>query len=205
MEKTPQYYIVEAAALPEIFRKVAEAKRMLETGETDKVNEAAKAVGISRSAFYKYRDTIAPFQNMMAGRIITFQLMLKHKAGILSEILSIFANCGANILTINQAIPSGGRAMVTVSAETGNLGCSLEEFTRRLGESTGVVKAEVVAGGRSMMHGFEFYTPTRVIFGAGSLEKLPEAVGRCGAKRVFVIYGGQSAKKSERLTAWRPC
>ena len=46
-----------------------------------------------------------------------------------------------------------------------------------------------------MMHGFEFYTPTRVIFGAGSLEKLPEAVGRCGAKRVFVIYGGQSAKK----------
>lgn len=76
MEKTPQYYIVEAAALPEIFRKVAEAKRMLETGETDKVNEAAKAVGISRSAFYKYRDTIAPFQNMMAGRIITFQLML---------------------------------------------------------------------------------------------------------------------------------
>lgn len=118
MEKTPQYYIVEAAALPEIFRKVAEAKRMLETGETDKVNEAAKAVGISRSAFYKYRDTIAPFQNMMAGRIITFQLMLKHKAGILSEILSIFANCGANILTINQAIPSGGRAMVTVSAET---------------------------------------------------------------------------------------
>ena len=47
MEKTPQYYIVEAAALPEIFRKVAEAKRMLETGESDKVNEAAKAVGIS--------------------------------------------------------------------------------------------------------------------------------------------------------------
>ena len=119
---------------------------MLETGETDKVNEAAKAVGISRSAFYKYRDTIAPFQNMMAGRIITFQLMLKHKAGILSEILSIFAICGANILTINQAIPSGGRAMVTISAETGNLGCSLEEFTRQLSESKDVVKAEVVAG-----------------------------------------------------------
>ena len=146
MEHSPKYYIVEAAALPEIFQKVAEAKRMLETGETDKVNVAAQAVGISRSAFYKYRDAIAPFQNLMAGRIITFQIMLKDKAGILSEILTIFANCGANILTINQAIPSGGRAMVTVSAETGNLGCSLEEFTRRLGESTGVVKAEVVAG-----------------------------------------------------------
>ena len=79
MEKTPKYYIVEAAALPDIFRKVAEAKRLLETGETDKVNVATRAVGISRSAFYKYRDTIAPFQNLMAGRIITFQMMLKDK------------------------------------------------------------------------------------------------------------------------------
>ena len=113
MEQSPKYYIVEASALPEIFQKVAEAKRMLETGETDKVNVAAQAVGISRSAFYKYRDSIAPFQNLMAGRIITFQMMLKDKAGVLSEILAIFANCGANILTINQSIPTGGRAMVT--------------------------------------------------------------------------------------------
>ena len=146
MEKTPRYYIVEASALPEIFQKVAEAKRMLETGETNKVNVATRAVGISRSAFYKYRDTISPFQNMMAGRIITFQMILKDKSGVLSEILSIFANCGANILTINQSIPSGGRAMVTISAETGNLSCSLEELTTKISENRGVVKAEAVAG-----------------------------------------------------------
>ena len=146
MEKTPKFFIVEATALPEIFLNVAEAKRMLETGETDKVNEATKAVGISRSAFYKYRDSIAPFQNLMAGRIITFQLMLKNKSGVLSALLSIFAASGANILTINQAIPTGGRAMVTVSAETGELQCSLEELLRRIEETDGVVKAEMVAG-----------------------------------------------------------
>ena len=146
MEKTPKYFIVEAAALPEIFLKVAEAKRMLETGETDKVNEDAKAVGISRSAFYKYRDTIAPFQNLMAGRIITFQLMLKNKSGVLSALLSIFAGCGANILTISQAIPTGGRAMVTVSAETGELHCSLEELLHQVEQTPGVLKAEMVAG-----------------------------------------------------------
>ena len=105
MEQSPKYYIVEASALPEIFQKVAEAKRMLETGETDKVNVAAQAVGISRSAFYKYRDSIAPFQNLMAGRIITFQMMLKDKAGVLSEILAIFANCGANILPSTSRSP----------------------------------------------------------------------------------------------------
>ena len=146
MEHSPKYYIVEAAALPEIFQKVAEAKRMLETGETDKVNVAAQAVGISRSAFYKYRDAIAPFQNLMAGRIITFQIMLKDKAGILSEILTIFANCGANILTINQSIPTGGRAMVTISAETSNLSCNIEALTQQTAERTGVVKADCVAG-----------------------------------------------------------
>ena len=146
MEHSPKYYIVEAAALPEIFQKVAEAKRMLETGETDKVNVAAQAVGISRSAFYKYRDAIAPFQNLMAGRIITFQIMLKDKAGILSEILTIFANCGANILTINQSIPTGGRAMVTISAETSNLSCTIEALTQKIAERKGVVKADCVAG-----------------------------------------------------------
>ena len=144
MEQSPKYYIVEASALPEIFQKVAEAKRMLETGETDKVNVAAQAVGIS--AFYKYRDSIAPFQNLMAGRIITFQMMLKDKAGVLSEILAIFANCGANILTINQSIPTGGRAMVTISAETSNLSCTLEALTQKIAERKGVVKADCVAG-----------------------------------------------------------
>ena len=146
MEKTPKYFIVEASALPEIFCKVAEAKRMLETGETDKVNVATRAVGISRSAFYKYRDCISPFQNMMAGRIITFQMVLKDKAGVLSSILSIFANCGANILTINQTIPTNGCASVTVSAETGELLLPLEELLRKLRSTAGVVRAEVLAG-----------------------------------------------------------
>ena len=146
MEHSPKYYIVEAAALPEIFQKVAEAKRMLETGETDKVNVAAQAVGISRSAFYKYRDAIAPFQNLMAGRIITFQIMLKDKAGILSEILTIFANCGANILTINQTIPTNGCAGVTISAETSEMVDALEELMARAASAEGVLKFEILAG-----------------------------------------------------------
>ena len=82
MEQSPKYYIVEASALPEIFQKVAEAKRMLETGETDKVNVAAQAVGISRSAFYKYRDAVRPFNDMKTGRIITFYTMLKNNPGV---------------------------------------------------------------------------------------------------------------------------
>ena len=53
MGKSPSYFIVESSALPEIFLKVAEAKRLLETGEVDTVHLATRRVGISRSAFYK--------------------------------------------------------------------------------------------------------------------------------------------------------
>lgn len=146
MKNEPKYYIVETSALPEVFLKVAEAKRMLETGEAATVGEATKAVDISRSAFYKYRDSIAPFQNLMAGRIITFQLMLLDKPGLLSGILSIFAGCGANILTINQSIPSSGCAMVTISAETTELLCPVEDLLKQIAGQKGVVKAEIVAG-----------------------------------------------------------
>ncbi len=146
MANQPKYYIVEASALPEVFLKVAEAKRLLDTGEVLTVNDAALRAGISRSAFYKYRDYVLPFQNLMAGRIITFQLALHDEPGVLSNILSLFALCGANILTINQAIPTNGCAAVTISAETNGLQVSLEELLHRLTATTGVIRAEILAG-----------------------------------------------------------
>ena len=106
MSGKTKFYIVAADALPEIFIKVAEAKRMLQTGECATVGGATREVGISRSAFYKYKDAVQPFNNMKAGRIITFYAMLKDNPGVLSNILSIFASSGANILTINQRNPT---------------------------------------------------------------------------------------------------
>lgn len=146
MGTRPKYYIVEASALPEVFLKVAEAKRLLSTGEATTVNEATRMTDISRSAFYKYRDSVLPFQNMMTGRIITFQLLLHDEPGLLSEILAVFAEARANIITINSIVPTNGTAVVTISAETIDLTISLEELLSRLSGSNGVVKAEVLAG-----------------------------------------------------------
>lgn len=146
MATKPKYYIVEASALPEVFLKVAEAKRLLSTGEASTVNEATRMTDISRSAFYKYRDAVLPFQNMMIGRIITFQLLLHDEAGLLSEILSIFAAAKANITTINSIVPTNGTAVVTITAETMDLTVSLEELLHSLSATKGVVKAEVLAG-----------------------------------------------------------
>ena len=91
----PKYYLVEASVLPEIFAKVIEAKELLETGQVRTVADAVARVDISRSAFYKYKDAVQPFQDMKAGHIITFYALLKDNPGVLSNFLSIFANSGA--------------------------------------------------------------------------------------------------------------
>ncbi len=142
----PKYFIVEAQALPEIFRKVARAKQALELREAETVNDAARLVGISRSAFYKYKDAVRPFNDMLNGHIVTFQAMLRDEPGALSAILNSFAISGANILTINQTIPTDGVAAVTVTAETSGMQRTLEELTRDLRAQGGVVKLEILAG-----------------------------------------------------------
>ena len=141
-----QYYVVTGAALPEIFIKVAEAKRLLDTGEALTIHEATQRAGISRSAFYKYRDTVRPLQSMLAGRILTFQMTLRDVSGLLNTVLTLFAQYGANILTINQTIPLGGCAGVTVSADTAKLCCTVETLLKALQSTDGVLKAELLAG-----------------------------------------------------------
>ena len=146
MSDKHKYYIVEASALPEVFIKVAEAKRLLSTGEASTVNEATKMTDISRSAFYKYRDSVLPFQNMMTGRIITFQFLVHDQPGLLASMLDVFPECNANIQTINSIVPVNGTAVLTISAETMDLTVSLEELLHSMDQVPGVVKAEVLAG-----------------------------------------------------------
>lgn len=146
MAYTPKFYLVEASALPEVFVKVAEAKRLLTTGLAPTVNDATKMTGISRSAFYKYRDSVIPFQSMMSGRIITFQFLMHDAPGVLSNMLNTLAEKAANIHTINSIIPTNGCALVTISADTAAVTIPLEELLNLLSETEGVIKAEILGG-----------------------------------------------------------
>lgn len=146
MAQTGKYYIVDSAVLPDIFIRVVEAKRLLDTGEAATINQAAAQAGISRSAFYKYKDMVRPFHDMLSGRIVTVRLTLKDQPGVLSDVLNIIASLGGNLLTINQSIPSGGAAAVAVSVETSDLTVSLEELLARTAQVRGVLKYETLAG-----------------------------------------------------------
>jgi len=144
--KNAKYFLVERSMLPEIFLKVVEVRALLETGECATVAEAVGRVGISRSAFYKYKDAIAPFTDLKRGQIITFHMILRDERGALSALLAIFADSGANILTINQSIPINATAAVTITAETTGMGMSLEELKDGVERLPGVIKAEILAG-----------------------------------------------------------
>ena len=146
MARKIEYYLVAAEALPEIFIRVAETKRMMQTGEAETVGEAARLAGISRSAFYKYKDAVQPFNDMKSEHIITFYTLLKDVSGTLSRVLNVFASSGANILTINQSIPTNGCAAVTISAETSGMEKSLEQLMGDVSGLENVIKFEILAG-----------------------------------------------------------
>ena len=54
-----------------------------------------------------------------------------------------------------------------------------------------------------MIKDFNFYAPTRVVFGRESEKKIGELVAACGGKKVLIHYGGGSAQRSGLLDVVR--
>ena len=117
MQETTGYYVVKQKAVPEVLLKVVEAKRLVESGKVLSVQEAVDAVGISRSSFYKYKDDIFPFHDSSQGTTITLMFQMDDETGLLSDVLKIIAEFGANILTIHQSIPINGVASLSLSVQ----------------------------------------------------------------------------------------
>jgi len=141
----PKLYIVEADMLPEIFLKVSEAKEYLQTGAAETVAEAAAMAGISRSAFYKYKDAIRPFRDIRRDQAVTMSVLTRDRPGALSSVLSIFAAMRANILTINQSIPVSGVGVVTIAFVTEDADASPETIQAQLEALPDVVRTEILA------------------------------------------------------------
>ncbi|WP_418790135.1 ACT domain-containing protein [Phosphitispora sp. TUW77] len=143
-EESRQYYIVAEDILPEAIKKTATVKEILARGEAGTVNTAVKKVGMSKSAFYKYRDGVFPFHRAVHNRIVTVSLLLEHKSGVLSTILNTIAAEQGNILTINQGIPLQGLANATVSIDTAGMMVPVGNLLQSVGLIKGVKKVELI-------------------------------------------------------------
>ncbi|MDD2362758.1 MAG: ACT domain-containing protein [Oscillospiraceae bacterium] len=133
-----QMLLVDSNILPDVFIRVADAKQLLESGNAASATEAARLAGISRSAFYKYKDGVFFYDAVAGGRVLTVLAELSDRPGVLSGVLSAFASAGANILTVNQNIPNDGRALVSISARIVNTDFSVGEFIKTLSSTAGV-------------------------------------------------------------------
>ena len=146
MSNEEKYLLVEESIAPDIFKKVLEAKKYLATGKARNSSEAVRLADISRSAFYKYKDRVMEYNSNASGNIVTFYLTMEDIPGVLSSVINHLAEYGANILTINQSIPTNGCAAVTISAETSAMEKSLEQLIADISALDNVIKFEILAG-----------------------------------------------------------
>ncbi|MFV0350891.1 MAG: amino acid-binding protein [Oscillospiraceae bacterium] len=136
-----QFLLVEASILPDVYLRVLRAKEMLAAGQARNVSQAAKMADVSRSAFYKYKDSV--FRSDTARETVTITAKLLDETGALQSLLSSLSAAGADVVTINQSIPENGTASVAVTLRTGALTLPEDELVANLAEQRTVVSVSV--------------------------------------------------------------
>ena len=140
-----KYLLVDKQILPSYYEKVIEARSLLASGNVKDVSEAAKAVGISRSTYYKYKDYIFATNSDIDGRKAIISFTLAHKPGILSNVLKVLSENGANILTITQNLPVNSKAHVVLTLDVTELKQELTPLLKEINSIDGVSGAKLIA------------------------------------------------------------
>jgi len=144
MNRTNHYIVVDASALPDVFAKVLDVKSILAKGGAKTSSEACKIVGISRGAYYKYKDKVFVYREKEGNESVTFHFVLEDKPGILSALLTRFYELGANILTVNQNIPNDEVAVVSITVHIPGDKNDRNELLLQLGKVGGVVEVKII-------------------------------------------------------------
>lgn len=142
--KEDKYYIVNEKILPEIFIKVIKVKELLYSGKVKDITEGVKYVGISRSAYYKYKEYIFPMNEAVNSRKVILNLLLSHESGALSRVLDLIAEHKGNILTINQDIPINLTANVTITLDVSNITVGAKKLLEKIDALPNVAKTRVL-------------------------------------------------------------
>lgn len=143
MAEAPKFLLVDSSVAPDVFVRVVHAKQLIAQGKAANSSQAARMAGISRSAFYKYKDYVHRFDEQMRQSLITLNLALEDEPGVLSNVLTRLYQEGANIITVNQNIPVDGVALVSVALRLGK-DISPEQIMSAMGSVQGVIRVSNV-------------------------------------------------------------
>ncbi len=137
------YYMVDASALPEVFTKVIKAKHLIDSKTASSTSEAIKMAGLSRSAYYKYKDMVFNCNDNNTNKL-DIQAVLQDKAGIFYAFSNHLFKKGANIITMTQTEPKNSVALVHLTLGIENLNGSIKELIETSEKIEGVVSVKSV-------------------------------------------------------------
>lgn len=135
--------MVDASALPEVFTKVVEAKHLIDSKKASSASEAIKMAGLSRSAYYKYKDMVFVCNDNNTNKL-DIQVILKDHAGVFSNFSSHLFKKGVNIITMTQTEPKNGLAAVYITLGIENLKCSIKDLLEQSENIDGVVSIKTI-------------------------------------------------------------
>lgn len=137
------YYLIDSQILPEVYTKVIKAKNLLSGGEASSASQAAKMAGISRSAYYKYKDKIFEYSEQSEDTA-TINAKLLDNAGVLSSVMNELYLAGANVLSVNQSIPVNSIADVSITVRISDAQSSDDVLLNKIKNIDGVKSVELL-------------------------------------------------------------
>ena len=137
------YLLVDMSILPDVYTRVIKAKNYLQSGEAANASQAAKMAGISRSAYYKYKDKIFEYSEQ-GDDVSTLNAKLRDNAGVLSSVMNELYMAGANILAVNQSIPVNNIADVSITVRFSDKDVLNDGLEEKIKNISGVLSAEMV-------------------------------------------------------------
>lgn len=138
-----EFVLVSTKVLPDVFEGVLLAKQLLAEGKAANASQAIKMAGISRSAFYKYRDYVFAY-SADDGSCIKLSAVLSDKAGVFSAMTSVLYENGANLVTVNQGMPVDGTAAVSLTIDINHIKLSVEELLEALRSTDGILSVRKI-------------------------------------------------------------
>lgn len=146
-KKEGRFYLVDFEILPEGVKKTIKVKEMLKDGTCGSINEAVRKVDISRSAYYKYKDHVAPaFEPEKDRRMVLF-LMMTSDTAVLAKVMRRIGKDKNEILSISRGAPVGKKTAVTITFKTEEPVVNLKYLEESLQTMRGIDSVIMTAGG----------------------------------------------------------
>ncbi|MBX5334590.1 ACT domain-containing protein [Rhodococcus fascians] len=141
-----KFYLIREDVLPESVIKTLKVKDALKNNSNLSIYHAVKQFNLSRSAFYKYRETIFPVdEKILDQREFTLILYVNDIVGMLAQVLNAISQLKLSVLTIHQSVPIEDKATITLSLNARNSNLSIDEVIESLREINHVTKVDLIS------------------------------------------------------------